>query len=134
MKYLPLTLWFVILPVAATGGSWTGKSVGGSVSVGQQILTSRPLQAQGPLSRAATITSVVWRIELLSPPPTGLQIKLCAPSFCIPLRDLTGTQQVSVPLSAGNTFRFLYSVNSRGPLMPALQVVSNQLTVNYRAP
>ncbi|HCR1907797.1 TPA: flagellar protein FlhE [Enterobacter kobei] len=131
---MPLTLWFVILPVAATGGSWTGKSVGGNVSVGQQILTSRPLQAQGPLPRPTTITSVAWRIELLSPPPPGLQVKLCAPSFCFPLRGLAGAQQVSVPLSAGNTFRFLYSVNSRGPLMPALQVVSNQLTVNYRTP
>lgn len=135
MKYLPLTLLFVMLVAeAASSGSWSSTSVGGSVSVGQQTLASRPLIASGLLAKPANITRVAWRIELLNPPPPGLQIKLCAQSVCFPLAGLSGVRQISVPLSPAEPFRFLYSVDSRGPLAPALQVVSNQLTVNYRSP
>ncbi|ROP58320.1 flagellar protein FlhE [Enterobacter sp. BIGb0383] len=134
MRYLLLTLWFGVLAAQAASGTWTGESVGGRVSVGQQILASRPLSAAGPLFSSATITRLAWHIELLTPPPPGLQIKLCARSVCFPLAGLSGVKQISAPLSPDETFRFLYSVNSRGPLTPALQVISNQLTVNYHTP
>jgi len=127
-------LCFATLSAQAIDGSWTEKSAGGRVSVGQQTLAGRPLRAAGPLLPAARVTRVAWRIELLAPPPPGLEIKLCAPSICFPLTDLSGVKQISrtIALSPDNSFRFVYSVNSRGPLSPALQVVSNQLTVNYQ--
>ncbi|WP_238328384.1 flagellar protein FlhE [Enterobacter sp. R4-368] len=38
----------------------------------------------------------------------------------------------AVPLETNGEFRFIYSVNSPGQPRPALNVVRNQLTVNYR--
>lgn len=133
MKYLPLTLLFVTLAGQATSGSWSTSSVGGSVSVGNQILVSRPLSASGTLPASAAVTRFAWRVELLSPPPPGLRIKLCTSSICFPLTSLSGELRVSVALSPRETFRFVYSVESRGVLAPALQVVSNRLTLNYRS-
>jgi flagellar protein FlhE len=116
---------------SAESGSWSGSSIGGRVSVGQQILVSRPIGPAAPLPAAATISTLTWRISLLNPPPPGLQIKLCAQAVCFPLQGLSGTLRLSTARTANDVFRFIYSVNSRGPLMPVLQVVNNQLTVNY---
>lgn len=132
MKLLLLMLGLVALSATAgdKSGNWNNSSVGGQVSVGQQTLVSRPISAPGPLPATATISSLTWRISLLNPPPPGLQIKLCARS-CFPLQGLSGTLHLSTPYPANDVFYFIYSVNSRGPLMPALQVVNNQLSVNY---
>lgn len=131
MKYLPLTLFCVTLAAQAMSGSWSASSAGGSVSVGNQILVSRPLSASGALPASAMVTRFAWRIELLSPPPPGLRIKLCTSRVCFPLAGLAGEQRVPIGLSPRETFRFVYSVESRGVLAPALQVVSNRLTLNY---
>jgi flagellar protein FlhE len=132
VRYLLLTLLGVALTAQGVNGSWSSSAVGGRVSVGQQLLVSRPLAPPGPLPAAARVTRIAWRIELLDPPPPGLRIKLCTPSLCFPLASLSGAQPITQPLSPGETFRFLYSVESRGVLTPALQVVSNRLTLNYR--
>lgn len=134
MKRWLVMLAGVALSAAASGGSgsWSGSSVGGRVSVGQQTLVSRPISPAAPLPATAILRSLTWRITLLNrPPPPGLQIKLCAQAACFPLPGLSGTLQLSTPHPANTVFHFIYSVNSRGPLMPALQVVSNQLNVNY---
>ncbi|WP_442798724.1 flagellar protein FlhE [Pantoea vagans] len=118
------------LPVNMVG-SWSATGVGGQVSVGQQTLVSRPLSPPEPLPASARVTQLNWRITLLSTPPPGLQISLCTQSVCFALQGLSGARQMSASLPADQTFHFVYLVASRGPLMPALQVVSNQLTVNY---
>lgn len=127
-----MTLLCAALTAQAAGGSWSASSVGGRVSVGQQLLVSRPLAPPSPLPAAARVTRIAWRIDLLDAPPPGLRIKLCAPARCFSLAGLSGALAVTQPLSPGETFRFLYSVESRGALAPALQVVSNRLTLNYR--
>ncbi|MEZ3500081.1 flagellar protein FlhE [Pantoea sp. KPR_PJ] len=119
------------LTAQAVSGSWSASSVGGSVSVGNQILVSRPLTAPADLPASAVVNRFVWHIDLLSPPPLGLQIKLCTSSICFPLPGLSGEQRVPIALSARETFRFVYAVESRGPLSPPLQVVNNRLTLNY---
>lgn len=131
MKYLALIPAVIALSTAASVGSWSGSSVGGRLSVGGQMLVSRPITPPQPPAAAGQVFSLSWRITLLSPPPPGLQIKLCTPSICYPLHALSGTRQIDGPLSAHETFRFIYSVAGRGTLLPALQVVSNQLTLNY---
>lgn len=125
-------LGWLVLSASAVGksGSWSESSVGGQVSTGQQLLVSRPIRPPAPLPASASITSLKWHITLLTPPPPGLQIKLCG-QVCFPLQSLSGTIQPATAYPANGVFYFIYSVNSRGPLMPALQVVSNQLTVNY---
>jgi len=123
----------VTLPaVGGTGGSWSATSVGGRVTVGQQTLVSRPLSPPASLPAHACVTRVSWRITLLSPPPPGLQFSLCTRSGCYSLPGLSGTHLFRVPLQANQAFHFVYRVDSAGPLIPALQVVSNQLTVNYQ--
>ncbi|MGP3590940.1 flagellar protein FlhE [Vagococcus sp. WN89Y] len=133
-RVLVIILALLALPVAAktTSGSWSRSSAGGSVSVGKQLLRGRPLFSPPSLPPSATVTRFSWRITLLSPPPPGLQIKLCRSDKCFLLPSLAGQRTVSTPLSPAGEFRFIYSVNSLGQLRPVLTVVSNQLTVNYR--
>lgn len=133
-RVLVITLALLTLPAAATStsGSWSRSSAGGSVSVGKQLLRGRPLFSPSALPSSATVTHFSWRITLLSPPPPGLQIKLCRSDKCFLLPSLAGQRIVDHPLSPAGEFRFIYSVNSLGQLRPALNVVSNQLTVNYR--
>lgn len=134
MKRMLVILALLALPVAAqaTGGAWSRTSAGGSVSVGKQLLRGRPLFSPSSVPPSATMTRFSWRITLLSPPPPGLQIKLCRSDKCFPLPALAGQRTLDAPFSAAGEFRFIYSVNSLGQLKPALNVVSNQLTVNYQ--
>ncbi|POT54795.1 flagellar protein FlhE [Citrobacter amalonaticus] len=123
---------FFPLAVNAASGSWTQKTAGGTISTGKQILASRTLTAPAGVPAQAMTTSISWQIQLLSPPPPGLEIKLCTARRCIRLPGLTGRQTVTVPMQAQVPYRFVYSVNSQGQLRPTLNVVSNQLTINYR--
>lgn len=127
-----LLMFSVPLAANAASGAWTQKTAGGSISVGKQILSSRPLIPPDGIPKQATATVVSWQVTLLSPPPPALEIKLCTPQRCIRLPALRGTQTLTVPLLAHESYRFVYVVNRRGALTPALNVVSNQLTVNYR--
>lgn len=117
---------------AQTTGAWSASSAGGSVTTGKQLLRGRPLFSPESLSPTAQAVRISWRITLLSPPPPGLVIKLCRINKCVPLPSLSGQRRIDVPLAANGEFRFIYSVNSLGQLQPALNVVRNQLTVNYR--
>lgn len=116
----------------ASGGSWSGQSTGGKLSVGKQNMTSPPLMPSQPLPAGSRVISFSWRITPLSPPPTGLQIVLCSQNRCVSLPSLSGRKEVWQTLSAHGPFYFLYRVKHRGQLSPPLTIVSHQLTVNYR--
>lgn len=124
-----LPVFLLPLTASAASGSWSGDSVGGMVSVGNQTLSSRPLNPTLP--PAATLSRISWRISLLSPAPPGLQIKLCSQDRCIALDSLSGRKSVDASLTARGPFYFVYSVESQGQLRPPLHVVKNQLTLNY---
>ncbi|CNI14426.1 MULTISPECIES: flagellar protein FlhE [Yersinia] len=126
--FLSLTLFPLV--AAAISGSWSGSSAGGVISVGGQILASRPLTPMLPAN--AKLQQISWRIELLSAPPPGLQIKLCSQHKCILLDSLSGQKRIDSELTSRGPFYFIYSVNSQGQLLPPLNVVSNQLTIIYR--
>lgn len=127
----PLLVLLLPLSVQANASAWTRKTSGGVISVGEQILSGRALVAPD-LPSSAKITSLSWRITLLSPPPIALKIKLCSAATCLNIPALSGHMQVRTTLSAANTFRFIYIVNRQGQLSTALNVISNELTVNYR--
>lgn len=133
-RALLLLCTLLVLPaaVAAKEGAWSATSAGGSVSTGKQVLRSRPLFSPDDIPSSARLVRFSWRITLLSPPPPGLQIKLCRIDKCLVLPSLTGQRRVNIPLSAVGEFRFIYVVNRIGQLQPPLNVVRNQLTVNYR--
>lgn len=123
-----LAMVFPLVALAASG-SWSGYSVGGKISVGNQTLTSRPINTTLPPD--ATLNRISWRISLLSAAPPGLQIKLCSQEKCIRLDSLSGQKSVGSSLTAHGPFYFVYTVESQGQLMPPLNVVKNQLTINY---
>lgn len=118
--------------LAATTASWSQSSPGGVLSVGNQIMSGRPLSSSVAVPPQATVTRISWRISLLNPPPPELEIKLCTPTRCVKLDALAGQKTLPENMRPGDSWRFVYSVNQRGQLRPALNVVSQQLTVNYR--
>ncbi|QNQ21563.1 flagellar protein FlhE [Kosakonia sp. SMBL-WEM22] len=133
MKFALLMSLLLALPAAASQqGAWSATSAGGSVSIGKQVLRSRPLHAPDAIPSSANITRIAWRITLLTPPPSGLQVKLCRIDKCLLLPALAGTLSVKIPLAAKGEFRFIYSINRAGQLQSPLNVLRNQLTVNYR--
>lgn len=116
----------------AAGGSWSRDSGGGVISVGNQIMRGPALTPPGPVPAAASISRVSWRITLLNAPPPGLEIKLCTQAQCVKLDALAGQRTLPESMKPGDSFRFIYAVNARGQLRPAVNVVSQHLTVNYR--
>ncbi|NDJ55732.1 flagellar protein FlhE [Enterobacteriaceae bacterium 4M9] len=116
----------------ASGGSWSRDSGGGVISVGNQIMTGPMLSPSGPVPLTASVSRISWRIRLLNPPPPGLEIKLCTQAQCVKLDALAGHRNLPESMRPGDSFQFMYSVNARGPLRPAVNVVSQHLTVNYR--
>ncbi len=131
---LLMVLTALLFPPAASaaGGAWHQKTAGVVISVGKQTMAGAALSAPADLPASAQASLLAWRVTLLTPPPAGLEIKLCSATTCIKLERLSGQKKLAAPLSARGPFRFVYSVASRGQLIPALHVVSNELTVNYR--
>lgn len=119
------------LAVGANSGSWSKTAAGGVMSVGGQIIAGSPLVAPSLVPDSARVKSISWRISLLAPSPAGLKIKLCNALTCLSLPGLSGYQRITPDIAAAEPFRFIYTVDKRGQLLPALNVVSNQLTVNY---
>ncbi|MDU3817351.1 flagellar protein FlhE [Mixta calida] len=135
MKSVMLTAaLFIGAPAGALAahGAWSGKVVGPQLSVGKQSYVGPPLRAAAPLPQNAVISHINWRVTLLSPAPPGLEIKLCSVSACITLDRLAGQRAAPLPFAPGEALRFLYAVNAYGQLRPPVQVVSSQVTVNYR--
>ena len=130
-RRLILLLWATPLATLAAHGAWSGQSAGPRLSAGKQSYAGQPLRPSAPLPPDAVINSISWRITLLTPAPPGLEIKLCSLSACITLNRLAGRQAAPLPFAPGETLRFLYAVNGQGQLRPPVQVVSNQITVNY---
>ncbi len=122
----------LLLPLAATaaGGSVTAASMGGITGAGGQTLVSRALAPALP--PGARPYSLSWRIQLLGNPPAGLNIALCAPGGCLPLPGLAGRMSLSGAPALAAPLHFTYRVARPGRIVPALNVVQNQLTINYR--
>ena len=118
----------------AAHGAWSGNGAGPRLSVGKQAYRGQMLRPPAPIPTGAAISRISWRITLLSPAPPGLEIKLCSAAACIQLDRLTGQQTTPLPFSPGEALRFIYQVTVPGQLMPPVQVVSHQLTVNYQWP
>lgn len=117
---------------AATTGSWTQDGAGGHVSVGHQPSRSNALHPPSSVPANAKATRIHWQVSLLSSPAAELKIQLCHSQGCEQLQGLSGefTPQSSWP--ANDTYYFVYTVNTRGQLHPALRVIRNKLTLNYK--
>lgn len=115
----------------AAEGSWSSQSFGGTLSLGKQTLTSRAIQVSSSLPAGAVAQRVAWKISTDRHTPVGFQAKICGGGRCLPLPGMAGEIPLPAGFPAGGPFHFEYTVAVRGPLHPALTVLSNQLTVHY---
>jgi flagellar protein FlhE len=128
-----IALLFAAPAALAADGSWTSQSFGGTLTRGQQILKSRPVQAPSPLPVGSVATRLAWKITPDGPTPVGFSIKMCSSSRCLPLSGLTGDLALPVGFPPAGPFRFEYYSPVRGALYPPLTVLSNEVTMQYRA-
>lgn len=120
------------LAAQAASGSWTATNDGVELGYGLVRAESQVLRPMAPLpGKAARITSVSWRYQLLSAEPAGLQVQLCTAVRCIALGAGSGRSEAMNGEPADSEFRFVYYVRARGALNPALRVIGNQIIVNY---
>ncbi|QHB33026.1 flagellar protein FlhE [Yersinia canariae] len=123
-----------LLPLnAIASGSWVADDIGITQSLRGVAISSKPLQSPVALAQEnARIVSVGWRYQLISAAPDGLQVKLCTPTRCMPLEGGSGQSRGLAGESAATQLIFVYFIAGKGRVNPPLQVISNQVIVNYR--
>jgi len=123
----------LISPLAiAADGSWSNQSFGGTLTRGQQVLKSKPVQSASPLPAGAVATRVNWKIATDGLTPAGFRIRLCSTAHCITLPSVAGERSLPRGMPAGGPFRFEYYSVAGGRFETPLTVLSNQITVSYR--
>ncbi|BFI62536.1 flagellar protein FlhE [Yersinia pseudotuberculosis] len=121
------------LKINAASGSWVADNIGITQGLRGVVTPSSPLQPPVALAQEnARIISVGWRYQLMSTAPDGLQVKLCTPTRCIPLEGGSGQSVGLAGEAAVNQLTFVYFIAGKGRVNPPLQVISNQVLVNYR--
>ncbi|AGR59248.1 TPA: flagellar protein FlhE [Salmonella bongori] len=126
-----LTLLLFPLTVQAAGeGAWQDSGMGVTLNYRGGSASSSPLAARQPVSGLMTL--VAWRYELNGPTPAGLRVRLCSQSRCVELDGQSGTTQGFANVPAAEPLRFVWEIPGGGRLIPALNVRSNQVIVNYR--
>ncbi|AID25151.1 flagellar protein FlhE [Salmonella bongori] len=126
-----LTLLLFPLTVQAAGeGAWQDSGMGVTLNYRGVSASSSPLAARQPVSGLMTL--VAWRYELNGPTPAGLRVRLCSQSRCVELDGQSGTTHGFANVPAAEPLRFVWEIPGGGRLIPALNVRSNQVIVNYR--
>ncbi|MGT3162712.1 flagellar protein FlhE [Yersinia enterocolitica] len=123
-----------ILPLnAMASGSWVAEDIGVTQGFRGVAISAKPLQSPVALVHDnARIVSISWRYQLMSAAPDGLQVKLCTPSRCMPLEGGSGLSRGLAGEAAATQLTFIYFIAGKGRVNPPLQVINNQVIVNYR--
>ena len=116
--------------LAAGEGAWQASAVGLTLSHRGQSASSAPLASPQPVS--GLVTAVAWRYTLNGPTPAGLRVRLCSQTRCTELDGQSGITWALRDTPAAEPLRFVWEVPGGGRLIPALNVSSNQIIVNYR--
>lgn len=125
--------WLLLFPLtlqAAGEGAWQASSIGITLNHRGVAASSAPLSSSQPVSGLMTL--VAWRYELNGPTPAGLRVRLCSQSRCVEIEGQSGTTLAFSNVPAVEPLRFVWEVPGGGRLIPALQVQSNQVIVNYQ--
>lgn len=130
MRALLLLLCLPLLAQAAGEGSWQASSRGIILSHRGESMSSPPLAPSQPDS--GLMTMVAWRYTLIGPTPAGLRVRLCSQTRCVELDGQSGSTWGLQNTPAAEPLRFVWEVPGGGRLIPALNVQSNQIIVNYR--
>ncbi|STQ10809.1 flagellar protein FlhE [Enterobacter cloacae] len=81
----------LVSPLAvAADGSWSGESFGGTLTRGQMVLKSKPVQSPSPLPAGAVASRVYWKIQTDGLTPAGFRIRLCSTTRCLRLPGFAG--------------------------------------------
>lgn len=131
------TVMLCALPCLAVSGSWSDSQMGVTLQNRGVIATSSalnpPAHAPVNLTSSTTITTLSWSYKLMSPPPEGLQVKLCtASNHCVNIDGGNGQTRSFYGQSAQTSFRFMFYIAGKGVVYPPLRVLSNQVLVNYQ--
>ncbi|AOV97367.1 flagellar protein FlhE [Edwardsiella hoshinae] len=130
---IALCLWgWLAMAWGAAGGSWSAESSGLPLSQ-LGVVRNQPQLAPlpGQVPAGARIDDVLWQISLLSPAPTGLTLQLCTTRRCMALDGLSGRALGLSGEPADSTLRVVMWVAGQGSLYPPINVVSQQVIVNY---
>ncbi|MCL5498047.1 flagellar protein FlhE [Escherichia coli] len=129
-KLAGLLLALPLFVHAAGNGAWQASNIGGILSNRGQAMSSRVLAPSQPVNGLMTVVS--WRYELNGPTPAGLNTRLCSQTRCVQLDAQSGTTVAFADVPAIEPLRFIWEVPGGGRLIPALNVRSIQVIVNYR--
>lgn len=130
MRTLLLLALLPLFTHAAGEGAWQASGMGITLNYRGQSASSSPLASPQPVNGLMTL--VAWRYELNGPTPAGLRVRLCSQSRCVELDGQSGTTHGFDSVPAIEPLRFVWEVPGGGRLIPALNVRSNQVIVNYR--
>ncbi|MBF4109647.1 flagellar protein FlhE [Enterobacter cloacae] len=132
MRRAGLALLLVSPLAMAADGSWSASSFGGTMTRGQVVLKSKPVQSPSPLPAGAVASRVHWKIQTSGLTPAGFRIRLCSATRCLTLPGFAGELPLPAGMPAGGPFRFEYYSVAGGRLDTPLTVLKNQVTVSYR--
>ena len=126
-------LWILFFPLAAQAageGMWQASSMGVMLNNRGVSMSSNPLSP--PAAVSGLMTMVVWNYKLIGPTPAGLRVRLCSQTRCTEIDGESGTTQALNGVPAVEPLHFVWEVPGGGRLIPALNVQSNSVIVNYR--
>ncbi|HAU8266127.1 TPA: flagellar protein FlhE [Kluyvera intermedia] len=129
-KLAGLLLALPLFVHAAGSGAWQASNIGVILSNRGQAMSSRILAPSQPVNGLMTVVS--WRYELNGPTPAGLNTRLCSQTRCVQLDAQSGTTVAFADVPAIEPLRFIWEVPGGGRLIPALNVRSIQVIVNYQ--
>lgn len=132
MRRAGLALLLVSPLAMAADGSWSASSFGGTMTRGQVVLKSKPVQSPSSLPAGAVASRVHWKIQTSGLTPAGFRIRLCSATRCLTLPGFAGELPLPAGMPAGGPFRFEYYSVAGGRLDTPLTVLKNQVTVSYR--
>ena len=108
MRRAGLALLLVSPLAMAADGSWSASSFGGTMTRGQVVLKSKPVQSPSPLPAGAVASRVHWKIQTNGLTPAGFRIRLCSATRCLTLPGFAGELPLPAGMPAGGPFRFEY--------------------------
>lgn len=120
----------------ALSGSWVAEGPGITLPARGSRETSPLLHAPDSLGDTpeARITTVSWTYHLLAVEPMGLEVQLCTAYRCIPLTAARGSSEGLRGEPASSALHFVYTLPASQRINLPLQVLANQVIVNYQTP
>ncbi|CAK9884806.1 MAG: Flagellar protein FlhE [Candidatus Erwinia impunctatus] len=130
MKRLVFLMLLLVAEGARADSAWQASAPGpGIINLGMQ-LASPPLTSPEPVS--GEMTTIVWRYRLNGPAPADFRVYLCSTSRCTEIEGARGSTRALYHINAAEPLHFVYGVPGTGRLNRKVQVVSNEVMVNYR--